>query len=214
MLITDLHNHTKYSYDGSNTPEEIVENAVEHGVDVIGICDHQFSLGKHIDEYYSHLCRVQRRYENKIKVLTGLEIGMRPEPRDLLADAVYNFDYVLFECLDDARSMDWYEFLEWRRLFKCPVGLAHTDIFALGRRYGVDIFKELKKADIFWELNTSGNYPYYYDFLTNPEKRRIVAESGIAVSVGSDTHWIGEYRFKQLKRANMIVAQLGNPRVL
>ena len=27
MYTVDLHNHTKFSYDGSNTPEEIIENA-------------------------------------------------------------------------------------------------------------------------------------------------------------------------------------------
>ena len=37
MYTVDLHNHTKFSYDGSNTPEEIIENAIRHGVDVIGI---------------------------------------------------------------------------------------------------------------------------------------------------------------------------------
>lgn len=46
MYTVDLHNHTKFSYDGSNTPEEIIENAIRHGVDVIGITDHQFSIGK------------------------------------------------------------------------------------------------------------------------------------------------------------------------
>lgn len=44
MYTVDLHNHTKFSYDGSNTPEEIIENAIRHGVDVIGITDHQFSI--------------------------------------------------------------------------------------------------------------------------------------------------------------------------
>ena len=123
-MLTDLHNHTTYSYDGSNTPEEVVENALAHGVDTVGITDHQFSLGDRIDEYYSHLCRLKRQYAGRIKVLVGLEIGTRPEPRDLLADAAFNFDYVLFECLDDPRAMDWYEFLEWRRLFGCiPISL-------------------------------------------------------------------------------------------
>ena len=32
MYTVDLHNHTKFSYDGSNTPEEIIENAIRHGV--------------------------------------------------------------------------------------------------------------------------------------------------------------------------------------
>ncbi len=58
-------------------------------------------------------------------------------------------------------------------------GLAHTDIFKLGERYGLDIIKILRDNDIFWELNTSGNYIYYYDFLTNEKKQQIIKESGI-----------------------------------
>ena len=52
MYTVDLHNHTKFSYDGSNTPEEIIENAIRHGVDVIGITDHQFSIGENLPIYY------------------------------------------------------------------------------------------------------------------------------------------------------------------
>ena len=54
MYTVDLHNHTKFSYDGSNTPEEIIENAIRHGVDVIGITDHQFSIGENLPIYYEY----------------------------------------------------------------------------------------------------------------------------------------------------------------
>ena len=47
------------------------------------------------------------------------------------------------------RAIDFYEFLEWRKLFKCKAGLAHTDIFKLGERYGLDIIKILRDNDIF-----------------------------------------------------------------
>jgi histidinol phosphatase-like PHP family hydrolase len=107
--------------------------------------------------------------------------------------------------------MDFYEFIEWRRLFKCKAGLAHTDIFKLGEMYGLDIIKVLRENDIFWELNTSGNYTYYYDFLTNEKKQRIIQESGICVSVGSDTHYLGEDRKKQIRRANELLQKLSVP---
>ena len=151
------------------------------------------------------------KYADKIKVLCGLEIGTRPTPPESLPRATENFDYVLFECLDDTRAIDFYEFLEWRKLFKCKAGLAHTDIFKLGERYGLDIIKILRDNDIFWELNTSGNYIYYYDFLTNEKKQQIIKESGIPVSVGSDTHYIAEYRKKQIRRANELLQKLNIP---
>ena len=211
MYTVDLHNHTVFSYDGSNTPEEIIENAVSCGVDVIGITDHQFSIGENLPTYYRYIRHCRLKYADKIRVLCGLEIGTRPAPSESLPRATEMFDYVLFESLDDERAMDFYEFLEWRRLFKCKVGLAHADIFKLGERYGMDILKVMRDNDIFWELNTSGNYIYYYDFLTNEKKQRAVKESGIPVSVGSDTHAVNEYRKKQVRRANELLQKLGIP---
>lgn len=211
MYTVDLHNHTVFSYDGSNTPDEIIENAIAHSIDVIGITDHQFSIGDKLSEYFEYIQYCKIKYRGKIRVLCGLEIGTRPKPQDLSAAAVSQFDYVLFESLDDPRAMDFFEFLEWQKMFNCKKGLAHTDIFALSERYGLNLLDELKKNDIFWELNTSGNYNYYYDFLTNEKKQKAVKDSGITMSVGSDTHWVEEYRFRQIRQANELVARLGNP---
>ncbi|MGN0163706.1 MAG: PHP domain-containing protein [Candidatus Ornithomonoglobus sp.] len=208
-MIMDLHNHTIFSYDGKNTPEEIIENAIEHGVDAVGITDHQFSIGAHIREYVNKLLECKAKYAGYIKVLAGLEIGTRPRPDDLFTYDIAELDFVLFESLDDYRAMDFFEFVQWRHRFECPVGLAHCDIFAMSERYGLDMTEVLKAEKIFWELNTSGNYNCYYDFLTNASKREAIRRAGIGVSVGSDTHALCEYRFKQLKRANELAAACG-----
>ncbi len=208
-MITDLHNHTIFSYDGSNSPEEIIENAIAHGIDAVGITDHQFSIGNRICEYKNKLYECKKKYSGKIKVLAGLEIGTRPRPSDLAPYDTDGLDYVLFESLDDYRAIDFFEFIAWRKSFGCPVGLAHCDIFAMSERYGTDIAAYLAAEHIFWELNTSGNYSYYYDFLTNPAKRAAVKRAGIGVSVGSDTHNIYEYRHKQLIRANRLISDMG-----
>ena len=209
--MQDLHNHTTYSYDGCNSPEQIIENAIRFGIRTVGICDHQFTIQSKLNQYISHLQYCKEKYADKIDVKIGLEIGTRPAPNDLLASGCDSLDYVLFESLDDSqgRAMDLYEFLEWSRLFKCPKGLAHTDIFALGEHYGLDILKIMKEYNLFWELNTSGNYIYYYDFLTNEKKRLAIRDSSIPVSIGSDTHDIAQFRPKQLKRANELISELG-----
>ncbi len=211
--MTDLHNHTIYSYDGTNTPEEIIENAIRFGIRTVGICDHQFTIQNKLNQYISHLQYCKEKYADKINVKIGLEIGTRPAPRDLLASSCNGLDYVLFESLDDSRmrAMDLYEFLEWSRLFTCPKGLAHTDIFALGERYGLDMIKIMKEYNLFWELNTSGNYMYYYDFLTNEKKRRLIKDSKLPITIGSDTHDIAQFRIKQLRSANALIEDLGNP---
>lgn len=210
----DLHNHTIFSYDGSDTPERLIEHAISVGIDTIAVTDHQFSLGGRLEEYISRLEECRVKYNGKIRVLIGLEIGTRPLPDDFYASqANSRIDFCLFECIDRG-GMDIFEFFEWRRMFSCKAGLAHTDIFALSERYGIDMLSEMKKRDIFWELNSSGNYNYYYDFLTNARKRRMVRNSGITMSAGSDTHRIEEFRPHALRRANDIIAELGNPTVI
>ena len=211
MKLTDLHNHTTFSYDGQNSCEEIIENALSKGIEVIGICDHQYSLGSDIGEYIRTVNECKRKYKNKIEVLCGLEIGTRPEPRDLVMSSIKDIDYCLFECLDSPVSMDFYEFLEWVKLFDMPKGFAHTDIFSLSQRYGIDIIKIMKENNIFWEINTSGNYTYYYDFITNKEKQEIIKKSGLTLSVGSDTHWIKDLNVNKLKSCQDLIEKLGNP---
>ncbi len=208
-MIMDLHNHTTFSYDGSNTPEEIIENAIDCGIDAIGITDHQFSIGRSIGAYIRKLNECKAKYNDRIKVLAGLEIGTRPAPADLMTYDISELDYILFESLDDFRAMDFFEFVPWRRRFGCPAGLAHCDIFKMGERYGIDMPAVLRREDLFWELNTSGNYDCYYDFLTNSRKRRALLDAGVGVSVGSDTHAIYEFRKKQILRANQLLDEEG-----
>ena len=212
MLLTDLHNHTTFSYDGKNTCEEIIENAIANSIDVVGICDNQFSVGSDLYRYVNKIKECKEKYSDRIKILCGLEIGCRPKPNDLVAIESLPLDYCLFECLDASiGAMDFYEFLEWSRLFTIPKGLAHTDIFVLENKYGLDILKILKENNFFWELNTSGNYNYYYDFITNPEKQKIISDSKIPVSIGSDTHFIKDFKISKLKSAHTLISKLGNP---
>lgn len=211
LMVMDLHNHTVWSYDGSDSAERIIENAIRHGIDVVGITDHQFSIGAGLGEYIEHITECKKRYKNHIKVLAGLEIGTRPRPYDLFSSDTAGLDYVLFESLDDCRAMDFFEFVSWRHRFNCPVGLAHCDIFAMSDKYGIDMLEVMRAENMFWEINTSGNYSYYYDFLTSQKKREAVKRSAIGVSIGSDTHAVAEYRYTQLKRTNELVAELGLP---
>jgi len=211
MKLTDLHNHTTYSYDGSNSCEEIIKNAAANGISVLGICDHQFSLGARIYGYIEEINSLKKKYEGIIEIKCGIEIGTRPYPDDLILSSLEGLDYCLFESLDSQRAMDIYEFEQWIRLFDIKKGLAHTDIFALSERYGIDILKFMKKNNLFWEINTSGNYPYYYDFITNREKQKAVAESKIPVSIGSDTHWIHDFKPSKIISAHELIHKLGNP---
>ena len=66
MALIDLHNHTYYSYDGKNSPEQVIQNAISHGVTKIGITDHQFSIHERLPEYISHLEYCRDKYKDEI----------------------------------------------------------------------------------------------------------------------------------------------------
>lgn len=211
-MVIDLHNHTLFSYDGKHTAYELADNACSCGIDVLGISDHQFTDGFDFGEYIKQLRKIRQEFSNRCEIKIGLEVGTRPKPDDFLAKSMSkSLDYCLFESLDSDKGMDFFEFVEWRRLLSCKVGLAHTDIFKLEEKYGIDILAVLKKEEIFWEINTSGNYTYYYDFITNSQKRKRVSKSGITLSVGSDTHRLYELNLNKLISANELVCSLGNP---
>ena len=38
-MIQDLHSHTYYSFCGADTPEAVVEAAIQGGIEMIGITD-------------------------------------------------------------------------------------------------------------------------------------------------------------------------------
>ncbi|MBQ7985798.1 MAG: PHP domain-containing protein [Clostridia bacterium] len=214
MKLIDLHNHTNFSYDGISGINSLVENAIRNGVSILGITDHEFSIGDRIDEYIDAVNYAKEQYKGKITLLLGLEIGTRPYPEAFNPEITKNLDFCLFESLDDSRAMDFNKFLDWRKNFHCPQGLAHTDIFKLSERYNTDILSILKKENIFWEINFSGNYNYYFDLISNREKQDAVKKSGIALSVGSDTHWVGDFDKKRLVQTNELVRSLKNPLAL
>ena len=214
MKIIDLHNHTSFSYDGSSSINSLVENAIKSGVDVLGITDHEFSIGDKIEEYIKAVGEAKEKYQGKITLLLGLEIGTRPHPENFNPEITKKLDYCLFESLDDIRAMDFNEFLAWRRNFRCPQGLAHTDIFKLSEMYNTDVLRVLKRENIFWEINFSGNYNYYFDLISNREKQEAIKRSGIAISVGSDTHWVGDFDKKRLVQTNEFARSLQNPLAL
>ena len=214
MKIIDLHNHTNFSYDGISGINSLVENAIKNSVDVLGITDHEFSIGNRIEEYIKAVCEAKEKYKGKITLLLGLEIGTRPYPENFNPEITKKLDYCLFESLDDPRAMNFNEFISWRKNFHCVQGLAHTDIFKLSKMYNTDILSVLKKENIFWEINFSGNYNYYFDLISNSEKQEAVKRSGIAISVGSDTHWVGDFDKKRLVQTNEFARSLKNPLAL
>ncbi len=76
--MQNLHTHTTFS-DGADTPEQIIERAIELGFDSIGISDHAVTEFKSDIEadtegYIKKIRSLKDKYEGKINVFLGIEL--------------------------------------------------------------------------------------------------------------------------------------------
>lgn len=226
-MIQDLHSHTYYSFCGADNPEDVVAGAIDGGIELLGICDHNYGItnvrrevlryppevfpntaGLSLVRYFDHINLVREKYADRIRILCGVEVatvsGEGRERHSLPQDAdVSFFDYCLLEHIDNPCSVlkgDLFSFAERAR---CPVGIAHTDLFAFVRERGEDAyayFREMAARGMFWEMNVNYDsvhkyreHPYMLEFFENSEQQAIVRESGLRLSVGFDSHRISEY---------------------
>ena len=84
MFLCDMHIHSKYSYDGCDTPDDICRAAIARGMRTIAFTDHHDLLpeGMEVSTYEQHdmearheIERVRERYAPKLEVLYGIELG-------------------------------------------------------------------------------------------------------------------------------------------
>ncbi len=181
-MLQDLHSHTYYSFCGGDRPEETVEAAIDAGLSVFGITDHNYGIlyGSYslfdmakdstvqpdcdcaLRRYYDHINLIREKYRDRITVLRGIEIctltgqGRHALPPE--ADVSY-FDYALMETLDTPeRSIANGDLFAFSDRVGCKLGVAHTDLFAFIKRAGEDpysYFVRMKERGIFWEMNVS-----------------------------------------------------------
>ena len=80
MGTRDLHVHTSFS-DGSDSPEAMVQAALEAGLETVGITDHSYTFfdesycipKAQIPAYLAGISELKERYRGKIEVLCGIE---------------------------------------------------------------------------------------------------------------------------------------------
>lgn len=106
MFLCDMHIHSKYSYDGCDTPDDICRAAIARGMRTIAFTDHHDLLpeGMEVSTYEQHdmearheIERVRERYAPKLEVLYGIELG-EPNTNPAAAERFlqkHPFDFVL-----------------------------------------------------------------------------------------------------------------------
>lgn len=239
-MIQDLHSHTYYSFCGADTPEQVVETAIAGGIEMLGITDHNYGIGyartdvffsttaeitdnyqQTLKRYFDHISLLRDKYAEKIEILRGIEVctlnqGRLPLPES--ADISF-FDYCLIENLDNENSVTKGDLFAFAKRCGCPVGVAHTDLFAHIHRLQLDplsYFKKMADHNIFWEMNINLDtihkgyeHPYMLEFFKNEEQQRIIRESGVALSIGFDGHRVYDYKPDRIKAYCKQIQNLG-----
>ncbi|MDR0287701.1 MAG: PHP domain-containing protein [Clostridiales bacterium] len=216
MKYIDLHNHSVYSRDGSDTVEALIKNAIHCGIDVIGITDHNYWFMDRIEEYKDEILSLKSKYSSQVRVLLGMEIATVPFYPDLLPSDLDDFDYCIFEHIDHPNGMGVKKFLEYAAMFNCKKGIAHTDIYRFSETSGLDIPALLAENGIFWELNVNydrvhgfNERKYVKKFFDSKEQQDNARSLGLEFSVGFDTHLLEDYSSQRVKDACDKVNDLG-----
>ena len=107
-MISDYHVHSHFSFDSKEAPENIINKAISLGMEQICFTDHQdFNWpieGElpllNIEDYISTLSELRENYQNKIQVLTGIELGLMKGNETLCQNLIKqtNLDYVIGSC--------------------------------------------------------------------------------------------------------------------
>lgn len=105
MCISDYHIHSSFSADSKEKLEDVIERAIELGLQEIAITDHydldspQEKDGFILDilDYFQKLQEAKEKYRDKIDIKIGIEIGSQPQIYDKLNKLVesYEWDFVL-----------------------------------------------------------------------------------------------------------------------
>lgn len=172
MYKADSHIHSNFSGDSMEKLENIIERAIETGMDEITITDHldlEFPGEINIFEldfktYVETLKKLKNLYKNNIKIKIGIELGLQPQLKDKY-DEIFNcedVDFIIgsFHCVrgmdvadrkffekyskDEAHRIYFEEILNTIDLFPKINVCGHLDFI---NRYGRSVYDDYKKIN-------------------------------------------------------------------
>lgn len=119
-IIADLHCHTRFSYDSSADPEEVIRFAVGRKIGIIALTDHYdvdfadcgMSMELNFSERKKCILELKDKYRGKIRIIFGIELG-QPYNNPDLADSVIKengFEFVLGSVHNLKNVPDFYYF--------------------------------------------------------------------------------------------------------
>lgn len=103
--MIDLHVHSDFSSDCEEKMEDMIKEAINKGIDVIAITDHidydykdpTINFDFDIDAFFNEIKKLKKKYQNEIKILIGLELGLQEHITDKLNTFTnqYAFDFII-----------------------------------------------------------------------------------------------------------------------
>ena len=106
MITADYHVHSEFSSDSTTPMEQMIERALQLGLQKLCFTDHMDydypQVSKYNFEfdpvpYFKKLNELKEVYHKKIQILTGLELGLQPHLCERMTSLIrnYNFDFVI-----------------------------------------------------------------------------------------------------------------------
>lgn len=191
-MIYDYHLHTAHSEDSDAPMADMIQSAIEKGLDEIAITDHHdpfyrdpnYRFFLQSKPYHKELEKQQKQYKDKIVIRAGLEIGIQKSHLESSRRAVqrYPYDFIIgsFHCAGQV-AIDLPEFY---KKFPQP-GEAY-------RTYYLDMLaclKEYRDYDVVGHFNLIDRYapiqdpPSMYSDLIETILRQIVEdEKGLEIN--------------------------------
>lgn len=151
----DLHMHTKSSFDGNYSAEEMCASAVENGLSVIAITDHfdvdffeRHNLDVRQKTSYEGIISAGEAFKDKITLLRGIEMGQPTYDVALTEKSLarYEYDFVIGS-IHNPRGMPDYGDFDYKSMTENEIYSALDNYFeeelALAKWNGFDTFAHL-----------------------------------------------------------------------
>ena len=129
LKLADLHSHTKYSFDSQTEPEALVLSAIDKGLDVIAITDHAdidfedcgMPFEPRSEERKAELLSLKRKYNDKIKLIYGIELG-QPNNKRHLADKLVNENgyELVIGSIHTLKNMPDFSLFDYKKMLDYP----------------------------------------------------------------------------------------------
>ncbi len=201
----DLHAHTEWS-DGRNTMDQMVETAIDQGLEYLGITDHSVSstVANGLDQkrllaQIEHVRKLNKQIEG-ITLLAGSEVDIRPNgsldyPDDILAQlniviASIHSQFTLSEAAMTERMIAAIE-NPHVKIIGHPTGrlLGSRPMYPINID---DVIRAAAENNTVLEINAS---PSRLDL--GPEYVRKAKEAGVLMSINTDAHSKLQFEFRK-----------------